>query len=98
MMYRVKPLVIAGLLGVDIAAPNIPSEAEYVAAYCRRTRREEIKNLDFYIAFNMFRFAAIIHGIKGRSIRGTAASVNAKDMIAVLPVFAQGAWKLAQGC
>ncbi len=90
-----KPLVIAGLLGADLAALNIPSEAAYVAAYCRRTGRGEIENLDFYIAFNMFRFAAIIHGIKGRSIRGTAASANARDMIAVLPVFAESAWKLA---
>jgi aminoglycoside phosphotransferase (APT) family kinase protein len=95
MMYRMKPLVIAGLLGADLAALNIPSEAAYVAAYCRRTGRDEIENLDFYIAFNMFRFAAIIHGIKGRSIRGTAASANARDMIAVLPVFAESAWKLA---
>lgn len=95
MMYRMKPLVIAGLLGADLAALNIPSEAAYVAAYCRRTGRGEIENLDFYIAFNMFRFAAIIHGIKGRSIRGTAASANARDMIAVLPVFAESAWKLA---
>jgi aminoglycoside phosphotransferase (APT) family kinase protein len=96
MMYRMKPLVIAGLLGADLAALNIPSEADYVAAYCRRTGRGGVDNLDFYIAFNMFRFAAIIHGIKGRSIRGTAASANAKDMIAVLPVFAESAWKLAR--
>jgi aminoglycoside phosphotransferase (APT) family kinase protein len=97
MMYRVKPLVTAGLLGADIAALNIPSEAEYVAAYCRRTGRDEIQNLDFYIAFNMFRFAAIIHGIKGRTLRGTAASANANDMIALLPVFAQSAWELVKG-
>jgi aminoglycoside phosphotransferase (APT) family kinase protein len=96
MMYRMKPLVIAGLFGADLAALNIPSEADYVAAYCRRTGRGGVDNLDFYIAFNMFRFAAIIHGIKGRSIRGTAASANAKDMIAVLPVFAESAWKLAR--
>jgi aminoglycoside phosphotransferase (APT) family kinase protein len=96
MMYRVKPLVIAGLLGADLAALNIPSEAEYAAAYCRRTGRDGIENLDFYIAFNMFRFAAIIHGIKGRAIRGTAASANAKDMMSLLPVFAETAWQLAQ--
>jgi hypothetical protein len=44
----------------------------------------------------MFRFAAIIHGIKGRAIRGTAASANARDMIALLPVFAENAWQLAK--
>ncbi len=96
MMYRVKPQVVAGLRGADLAALNIPSEADYVAAYCRRTGREAIDHLNFYIAFNMFRFAAIIHGIKGRAIRGTAASANARDMIALLPVFAENAWQLAK--
>jgi aminoglycoside phosphotransferase (APT) family kinase protein len=95
MMYRMPPLVIAGLLGSDLEALNIPSEADYVAAYCRRTGRFGVPDLDFYIAFNMFRFAGIIHGIKGRAIRGTAASANAKDLIEALPIFAKSAWDLA---
>jgi aminoglycoside phosphotransferase (APT) family kinase protein len=95
MMYRMPPLVIAGLLGSDLEALNIPSEADYVAAYCRRTGRSSVPDLDFYIAFNMFRFAGIIHGIKGRAIRGTAASANAKDLIEALPIFAKSAWDLA---
>jgi aminoglycoside phosphotransferase (APT) family kinase protein len=96
MMYRMPPLVIAGLLGSDLEALNIPSEADYVAAYCRRTGRSGVPGLDFYIAFNMFRFAGIIHGIKGRAIRGTAASANAKDLIEALPIFAKSAWDLAR--
>jgi aminoglycoside phosphotransferase (APT) family kinase protein len=95
MMYRMPPRVIAGLLGSDFAALNIPGEADYVAAYCQRTGRPDIPNLDFYLAFNMFRFAGIIHGIKGRAIRGTAASANAKDLIAAFPIFAKSAWNLA---
>jgi aminoglycoside phosphotransferase (APT) family kinase protein len=95
MMYRMPPLVIAGLLGSDLESLNIPSEADYVAAYCRRTGRSGIPDLDFYIAFNMFRFAGILHGIKGRAIRGTAASANAKDLIEALPIFAKSAWDLA---
>jgi len=51
--------------------------------------------IDFYLAFNMFRFAGIIHGIKGRAKRGTAASNNAKDLIDALPIFAKSAWDLA---
>ena len=95
MMYRMPPLVIAGLVGSDLEALNIPSESDYVAAYCRRTGRVDIPNLDFYLAFNMFRFAGIIHGIKGRAKRGTAASDNAKDLIDALPIFAKSAWDLA---
>jgi len=57
-------------------ALGIPSKADYIAAYCDRTGRADIAHLDFYVAFNMFRLAAIFHGIKGRLARGTAASIS----------------------
>ena len=62
-------------------ALNIPSEEAYVAAYCRRTGRSGIPDLGFYIAFNLFRLAAILHGIKGRLARGTASSAHAAQMV-----------------
>jgi aminoglycoside phosphotransferase (APT) family kinase protein len=96
MMYRMPPLIIAGLVGANLPALNIPSEAEYVAAYCRRTGRDGIPDLDFYIAFNMFRLAAIFHGIKGRLCRGTAASGHASAMVAALPFIAEQAWQQSQ--
>jgi aminoglycoside phosphotransferase (APT) family kinase protein len=85
MMYQMPPDIVAGLGGVDIAALNIPSEADYVAAYCARTGRSGIASWDFYIAFNYFRLAAIFHGIKGRVIRGTAASAHARERAKALP-------------
>ncbi len=100
MMYRMPPHIVAGLAGADIAALNIPSEAEYVAAYCRRTKRREIAGYDFYMAFNFFRIAAIFHGIKGRVIRGTAASAQARERVKVFPELADIAWqqtKLKEG-
>ena len=95
MMYRMPPRIITGLVGADLAALNIPSEAEYVAAYCRRTGRDGIPNLDFYIAFNLFRLAAILHGIKGRVSRGTAVSAHAKSMAEAMPFIAERAWQEA---
>lgn len=95
MMYRMPAGITAGLLGRDLAAENIPSEAEYVAAYCRRTGRDGIANLDFLIAFNMFRLAAIIHGIKGRVVRGTAASAHATGAVDQLEGLAELAWAQA---
>ncbi len=95
MTYRLPPLVIAGLVGADLAALNIPSEDAYVAAYCHRTGRDRIDHLDFYIAYNLFRLGAIIHGIKGRMLRGTAASPNAREMVAALPVIAELGWQQA---
>ena len=79
MMYRMPAGITTGLAGLDLAALNIPSEADYVAAYCRRTGRDGIADLDFYMAFNLFRLAGIVHGIKGRLVRGTAASAHAGE-------------------
>jgi aminoglycoside phosphotransferase (APT) family kinase protein len=92
MMYRLPPRIIGGFKGGDLKALSIPSEAEYVAAYCRRTGRDGIANLNFYIAFNMFRFAAILHGIKGRIARGTAASSHAQSMAENVGPLAELAW------
>jgi aminoglycoside phosphotransferase (APT) family kinase protein len=96
MMYRMPAGITAGLAGLDLPALNIPSEAEYVAAYCGRTGRSGIADLDFYIAFNMFRLAAILHGIKGRVARGTAASAHAEAAVAGLEGLADLAWAQAE--
>jgi aminoglycoside phosphotransferase (APT) family kinase protein len=96
MMYRMPAEMTSGLGGLDCRALNIPSEADYVAAYCARTRRSGIPDLDFYMAFNMFRLAAIIHGIKGRIARGTAASAHADKMAASLEPLADLAWSQAR--
>jgi aminoglycoside phosphotransferase (APT) family kinase protein len=98
MMYRMPPHVVAGLGGLDLAALGIPSEADYVRTYCQRTGRDDIPGYDFYIAFNLFRLAAIFHGIKGRIIRGTAASANARDRVRAMPVITVLARKAMEMC
>jgi len=95
MTYHMPPHIVAGLAGADLAALNIPTESEYVAAYCRQTDREGIPNYRFYIAFNVFRLAAIFHGIKGRVIRGTASSAQAAERAKTFPELAQIAWRQA---
>jgi aminoglycoside phosphotransferase (APT) family kinase protein len=89
MMYRMPPDIVAGLAGANLAALNIPSEADYVAAYCGRTGRESLPAYNFHIAFNFFRMAAIFHGIKGRVIRGTAASEHARERAKSFPALAR---------
>ncbi|MEH3101373.1 phosphotransferase family protein [Sphingomonas adhaesiva] len=84
-MYRMPPDIVAGLGGADPVALGLPTEADYVAAYCARTGRDGIPHWDFYIAFNFFRLAAIFHGIKGRAIRGTANSAHALERAAAYP-------------
>jgi aminoglycoside phosphotransferase (APT) family kinase protein len=96
MMYRLPAAYFSGLAGLDLAGLNIPSEADYIAAYCRHTGRDGIDDFDFYIAFNMFRLSAILHGIKGRLARGTAASDHAGKMVESLDALAELAWTQAE--
>jgi aminoglycoside phosphotransferase (APT) family kinase protein len=82
MSWHVPPGAFRGLVGHDIAALGIPSEKEYVAAYCKRMGRDAIDpdHWDFYIAYNMFRAAGIAQGIMGRVVDGTAASQYAVEV------------------
>jgi aminoglycoside phosphotransferase (APT) family kinase protein len=79
MMYRLPPTITGGLAGLDLASLGLPDEQTYLNRYCERTGRAGVPDLKFYFVFNMFRFAAILHGIKGRLIRGTAASADAAE-------------------
>lgn len=96
MMYRMPPLVVPGLVGSDLVSLNIPDEAQYVAAYCRRTGRDGLPGLDYAMAFNFFRFAAILHGIKGRVLRGNAANEQAQERANAFPAIAEMAWEQAR--
>jgi aminoglycoside phosphotransferase (APT) family kinase protein len=95
MMYRMPPTIVAGLAGADLAALNIPDETAYVDAYLRRTETTDISGYDYYVAFNFFRLAAIFHGIKGRALRGNAASAQARQRAAMLPELARLGWQQA---
>ncbi|MCG5073596.1 phosphotransferase [Paraburkholderia tagetis] len=98
MMYQMPPHIVAGLAGADLTALRIPDERSYVRDYCARTGRTGIENWPFYIAFNFFRMAAIFHGIKGRAIRGTAASEHARERAESFPVLAELAYRAMKEC
>ena len=84
LMYRMPAGLFTGLDGLDLAALGIPSEEDYVAAYCKRTGREALPDLDYLMVFVTFRLAAILHGIKGRLARGNASSAHAAAMVGQL--------------
>jgi hypothetical protein len=48
--------------------------------------------LDYLVVFNLFRLAAIVHGIKGRLVRGNASSAHAAQMVERLEPLAELAW------
>lgn len=96
MAWRLKPSEFRGIAGHDLEALGIPSEADYVADYCRRTARSGIPDFEFYLIFSMFRIAAILHGVLARARHGTAASGDAIATGNRARVVADVAWRLAQ--
>ncbi len=89
MMYRMPAGMFTGLAGLDLAELGIPAEQEYVDAYCRRTGRAGLPNLDYLMAFVIFRLAAICHGIRGRLARGSASSAHAEATAALTEPLAE---------
>jgi aminoglycoside phosphotransferase (APT) family kinase protein len=83
-----------GLAGVDCAALGIPTEREYVDLYFKRTGRKTVEPSvwDYYMAYNLFRIAAICQGIAKRVVDGTAASEHARDAGARAPLLAELGW------
>jgi aminoglycoside phosphotransferase (APT) family kinase protein len=100
MAWHIPPGAFRGIAGLDLVALGIPSEAEYIRMYCDRTglaQPEQLKaDWNFYMAYNMFRIAAILQGIAKRVEAGTASSAQAVSSAAGARPLAQMAWKFAQ--
>ena len=100
MAWHIPPGTFRGIGGLDWAALGIPQEADYVRRYCERTGRANpdavMADWDFYLAYNLFRIAAIAQGIAKRVENGTAASAQAKATGAAAPALADLAWGFAQ--
>jgi aminoglycoside phosphotransferase (APT) family kinase protein len=86
----------AGLGGLDLDALGIPSLEAIVARYSERSGVAVEANLNWYFAYNLFRLAGIVQGIKKRLIDGTASHANAAEIAAKVPTLAKAAWSFAQ--
>ena len=99
MGWHIPPGAFRGIGGLDIASLGIPSEADYIALYCQRTGIGTPKTLqadwNFYLAYNLFRLAAILQGIAKRVESGTASSAQAVASAAGAPQLARMAWDFA---
>lgn len=85
-----------GLAGEDLNALGIPSMEMAVARYAEAAGTGLPGNLDWLLAYNLFRLAAICQGIAGRLRDGTAASANAASMARQVPALAEAAWSFAK--
>ena len=99
MSWHIPPGMFRGIGGLDVKALGIPTEDEYIARYCERTgiaQPAELKaDWNFYLAYNMFRLAAILQGIAKRVEAGTASSDQAVKSASGARPMAEMAWRFA---
>ncbi len=99
MAWHIPPGAFRGIGGLDVASLGIPTESDYIRLYCERTglaTPEALKgDWNFYMAYNLFRIAAILQGIAKRVEAGTASSAQAVSSAAGAPLLAKMAWGFA---
>ncbi len=98
MSWHIQPGTFRGIGGLDLAALGIPGESEYLVRYCARTGLPlpSPSDWNFYLAYNLFRMAAILQGIAKRAQLGTASSAQALASAAGARPLAELAWQFAQ--
>jgi len=100
MAWNIPPGDFRGINGLDLHALGIPDQSSYMARYCERTGLVSLKDLqvdwNFYMAYNLFRMAAILQGIAKRVEMGTAASAQALQAAAGAKPLARLGWQFAQ--
>ncbi len=96
MAWHIPPGGFRGIAGLDLAALGIPAEADYMRRYCERTGRSSIGHWNFYLAYNLFRIAAILQGVYKRATEGLASSDNALQTGRNVRALAELGWRYAQ--
>jgi aminoglycoside phosphotransferase (APT) family kinase protein len=86
----------SGVMDLDRAALGIPELDAMVERYCAATGRDGMPDMNWYFAYNFFRLAGILQGIKKRVIDGTASSAHAKAMSERVAPLAEQAWAFAK--
>jgi len=95
MSWHIPPGAFRGIAGLDHQGLGIPTEQEYLQRYTERTGRA-IDHWNFYLAYNLFRIAAILQGVYKRSTEGIASSDNAAQSGARAKALAEIGWRYAQ--
>lgn len=86
----------SGVMDLDRVGLGIPELEEVVERYCAATGRDSVPDMNWYFAYNFFRLAGIMQGIKKRVIDGTASSAHARAMSERVAPLAERAWEFAK--
>jgi aminoglycoside phosphotransferase (APT) family kinase protein len=97
MLYHLPPDMptVRGFGDADLAGLGIPDERHYVATYVEHTGRDPGADWPFFLAFSLFRYAAIVQGVYARALQGNAASSTAEQLGRTAPLLAEIGWRIA---
>lgn len=87
---------LRGLIGIDLKAQGIPSEQELLARYCQQSGRAGIDDWHVFVAFSLFRLAAILQGVYARALQGNASNADALQVGQRAGLLADAGWRIAQ--
>jgi aminoglycoside phosphotransferase (APT) family kinase protein len=97
MSWHIPADLWRGIGGLDLRELGIPEESEYLKRYCDATGSSDaIEHWDFYLAYNLFRMAAILQGITKRAQDGNAAAADAFEMGSKAGPLADIGWHYAR--
>jgi aminoglycoside phosphotransferase (APT) family kinase protein len=88
---------VKGMLGEDLKSMGLPEEQQVLDWYCQYTGRSEIPNWNFFVAFSLFRLAAIVQGVYHRALQGNASNADALEVGKRAGLLAERGWEISQG-
>lgn len=95
MSWHIPAQLWRGIGGLDIGALGIPREDDYARLYTQSSGRDVSAHWDFYMAYNLFRMAAILRGIAQRAVDGNATAADAVENGKRAQPLAELGWKCA---
>lgn len=96
IVWRIPARLFRGLADIDLHEAGIPGEHEYVRRYCSRVGALDLPHWNFYLAFGLFRLAAILQGVFQRAKAGQASAADALEIGANAAPLAGLGWRIAQ--
>ncbi len=85
-----------GLAGADLKSLGLPEEQQVLDWYCQYTGRSHIPDWNFFLAFSLFRLAAIVQGVYHRALQGNASNADALEVGKRASLLADRGWEIAQ--
>ncbi|MBV9812803.1 MAG: phosphotransferase [Acetobacteraceae bacterium] len=96
LSWHIPPALWRGIAGLGLPTLGIPDERTYLGWYSEATGTPVPERWNFYLAYNLFRLAAILQGVAKRALDGNAASADAVENGRKARPIAELGWRYAR--